>query len=533
VAQVPIASGAAQFASPAPEVTLVGAFAQPFDNAVATARTCYAPRIISPADVAKDPERRDRIARSTYEAGHHTTLQHAHFQFSLARVSRQFLWSFLHAHPFYNSEQVSQRYVEVRAGTFAVPPLEGEARTLFEDTLAMQMAAYQRLIEHLTPAAAREYYRIFPARKKNDGGAKDIKKKAQEIARYVLPVATYAHLYHTISALTLLRYYRICQQYDCPLETRLVVTRMVEEMLRHDPAFQTILEEPLALEDTPEFRHYAAAGESIDGALTPQAAARARTFAAEFDAELGGKVSVLVGSKPENQALVAQAVREVVGAPRATMTDEAAIRLALDPAANPLHGQAMTLTTLSKLSRALGHAHYTFKKRLSHTADSQDQRHRMTPGSRPILLAHLTGEPDYTVPELIKRSAAAETVYIDTMARAWDAIARLTVLGVPAEYVAYLLPNAVHVRFTESADLLHLHHKLKARLCYNAQEEIWRASLDEVRQIRDVDPLIARYLLPPCGLRLMTTTRPICPEGDKFCGVPVWKLRIDDYSRVI
>ena len=37
-----------------------------------------------------------------------------------------------------------------------------------------------------------------------------------------------------------------------------------------------------------------------------------------------------------------------------------------------------------------------------------------------------------------------------------------------------------------------------------------------------VDPIIARYLLPPCGLRKMTETRPICPEGDRYCGVPVW-----------
>ena len=95
------------FAGEAPRVELVNAFAAPFDNAVATARTCYSGAgIVRAEDVAARPEQRDRIAPSTYEAGHHTTLQHAHFQFALAGVSRQFLWSFLHAHPFYNSEQV-------------------------------------------------------------------------------------------------------------------------------------------------------------------------------------------------------------------------------------------------------------------------------------------------------------------------------------------------------------------------------------------------------------------------------------------
>jgi thymidylate synthase ThyX len=193
----------------------------------------------------------------------------------------------------------------------------------------------------------------------------------------------------------------------------------------------------------------------------------------------------------------------------------------------------MNVLTLSKLSRALHHASYTFRKKLSHAADSQDQRHRMTPASRPVLAAHLTDEPDYIVPELVARNAAAHNIYRDSMQRTWHAFARLGEMGVPAEHAAYLLPNAVAVRFTESADLVHLHHKLKSRLCYNAQEEIWRASLDEARQIREVEPIIGRYLLPPCGLRQMTAVRPLCPEGDRYCGVPVWKLSLDQYSRVI
>jgi thymidylate synthase ThyX len=215
------------------------------------------------------------------------------------------------------------------------------------------------------------------------------------------------------------------------------------------------------------------------------------------------------------------------------MSDEEAIALALDPRHNRYFGETMNVLTLSKISRALHHASYTFRKKLSHAADSQDQRHRMTPGSRPVLAAHLTDEPDYIVPELIRRQASAEHLYRDSMERTWKGIARLRELGVSEEFAAYLLPNAVAVRFTESADLVHLHHKLKSRLCYNAQEEIWRASVDEARQIREVEPTIGQYLLPPCGLRLMTKTRPLCPEGDRYCGVPVWKLSLDEYARVI
>jgi flavin-dependent thymidylate synthase len=517
----------APFRSTPPVVKLIGAFADPFDNAVATARTCYSSTgIISAAQVAKNPASRDRLARSIFAAGHHTTLQHAHFQFSLENVSRQFIWSFLHSHPFYNSEQVSQRYVEVKAGTYAIPALTDAQARVYAEAAEAQIRDYQRLIEALTPAAAREYYRLFPARAKHAASAKDVKKRAQETARYVLPVATFAYLYHTISGLTLLRYHRLCQQLDAPAETREVVRLMVDELLRHDPNFATVLEEPLPLEQTPEWTHF----HDRPAALRE---ADARAFAVEFDHELGGRVSRLVDRKAANEASVAQAVREVLGVPRARLTDEDALALALDPRQNPYFGETMNVLTLSKLSRALHHASYTFKKKLSHAADSQDQRHRMTPGSRPILAAHLSPEPDYVVPELVRRQAAAEHLYRDSMERTWRAITRLRELGVPAEEAAYLLPNAVAVRFTESADLVHLHHKLKSRLCYNAQEEIWRASVDEARQIREIEPTIGRYLLPPCSLRLMTQTRPLCPEGDRYCGVPVWKLSLDEYARVI
>src|SRR5881628_1797679 len=144
------------FLSPEPQVSVTNAFARPFDNVVATARTCYSGKGIVREDQVVDlaaPDelqaerrrRRDALARDLYQAGHHTTLQHAHFQFALSNVSRQFLWSFLHSHPFYNSEQVSQRYVTVKPGNYAVPPLSGQALAVYEDTVARQQQGYEDL----------------------------------------------------------------------------------------------------------------------------------------------------------------------------------------------------------------------------------------------------------------------------------------------------------------------------------------------------------------------------------------------------
>jgi flavin-dependent thymidylate synthase len=516
------------FSSPPPRVRLVHAFERPFENVVATARTCYSSKgIVTEDQASAKPERRDALARSIYQAGHHTTFQHAHFQFALENVSRQFLWSFLHSHPFYNSEQVSQRYVEVKSGNYAVPPMGAAEREIFETTARRQEAAYRRLTELLTPLAGERYFGLFPGRLRGDGRQKfggAIQKRAQEIARYVLPVATFAYLYHTVSGVTLFRYWRLCETYDAPAEQREVVSRMVAEVLRHDPLYEAILQDPLPLEETPEF----AAFEKL-----PRTTASGSEFRVEFDRELDGRVSRLVDWKANNEEILASSVREVLGVPRSALSDGDAIALVLDPGQNRILGETLTLTTHGKLSRALFHPSYTFRKKLSHTADSQDQRHRMTPASRPALPAYLSDEPDYVVPMLVGEVPEALALYETTMRETWDAIGELRSRGVPDEFAAYLLPNAVAIRFTESADLLNLHHKFAMRLCYNAQEEIWRASLDEALQIREVNPRIGPWLLPPCTLRHHAAVRPVCPEGDRFCGVVVWKIDAPEYRRAL
>ena len=528
MSSLPRSDRAFGFTSPAPRVRLVHAFERPFENVVATARTCYSAKgIVTEDQASARPERRDALAKSIYAAGHHTTFQHAHFQFALENVSRQFLWSFLHSHPFYNSEQVSQRYVEVKGGNYAVPPMGSAERDLFEATALAQQNAYQRLTELLTPLAGERYFGIFPGRTRGDGRkrfAGSVQKRAQEIARYVLPVATFAYLYHTVSGVTLFRYWRLCESFDAPAEQREVVGRMVEEVLRHDPLYETVLEEPLPLEETPEFALFQSLAESrpADG-----------EYRREFDRELSGRVSLLADWKANNEEILASSVREILGLPRSALSDDEAIRLVLDPSKNRLLGETLTLTTHGKLSRALFHPSYTFRKKLSHTADSQDQRHRMTPASRPALPAYLSEEPDYIVPMLVAEAPEADELYRRTMEGTWEAINRLRSRGVPDEYAAYLLPNAVAIRFTESADLLNLHHKFAMRLCYNAQEEIWRASLDEALQIRDVNPRIGPWLLPPCTLRHLAEVRPVCPEGDRFCGVVVWRQDATQYARTL
>ena len=344
-----------RFISPEPAVRLENAFTNPLKNLAATARTCYSDKGIIEED--QIGEGYERLAKSIYKAGHHTTLQHAHFQFTLNNVSRQFVWSFLHSHPFYNSEQVSQRYVAVAPGNFAIPPLRGEARDIYEKTITLQMQAYSRLCERLFPIVKEEYLRCFrsyekrarrgrgresdllqlelPIYKSARKMDKEVMKKAQEVARYVIPVSAFTYLYHTVNALTLFRYYRLCNQYDTPMEQRIVVGKMREEVRRAQPLYKTILEEPLDVEAMPEYQFFA----SHPQVLGPRIQKR---FLKEFDASLGGRLSRLVDYKQNNEATVAQSVREVLGLPssryrdKRRLSDYQALRLVLDPAQNNL-----------------------------------------------------------------------------------------------------------------------------------------------------------------------------------------------------
>ncbi|MGB6357303.1 MAG: FAD-dependent thymidylate synthase, partial [Candidatus Acidiferrales bacterium] len=75
--------------SAAPRVTLRNAFSHPYDSAIAAARTCYAPRLIQPEEITE--KQRVNIGAATFYSGHHTVYQHAHFEFGLENVSRQFV----------------------------------------------------------------------------------------------------------------------------------------------------------------------------------------------------------------------------------------------------------------------------------------------------------------------------------------------------------------------------------------------------------------------------------------------------------
>ncbi|HXJ16423.1 MAG TPA: FAD-dependent thymidylate synthase, partial [Candidatus Polarisedimenticolia bacterium] len=440
--------------------------------------------------------------------------QHAHFEFGLENVSRHFVWSFLHAHPFYNSEQQSQRYVRLDRAQAYIPPESpsfGPAeRAIYEKAIARAWDCYRELTTVLEPGARAilsDIWHVGPAShaKRVQKVARQSEKRAIEVARYVLPVAAFTTMVHTLSGIVLHRLWRMQAANDTPSEARHVIGEMVARVREVDPQFFDRFDIE-AMEELPEWRQPAHDGEG---------------FTREFDARLAGLTSRLVDFSPNALAAIAGAYRAVVGLTEAECSDADALDRVLDPARNPYRREALNVGMHAPMMRALEHAHFTFAKKISHTADSQDQRHRMVPAARPLLTLADTRSPDYITPMLVRENPRALEIYQRAMEEAWAAKNDLLDRGVPPEFALYLLPNAKAIRLVESGSLLHLLHKWTMRTCFNAQEEIYQSSIEEVEQVRDVFPALGRYIGPPCYLRAGVST-PICTEGSHFCGVKVW-----------
>ena len=231
-------------------------------------------------------------------------------------------------------------------------------------------------------------------------------KRAIEVARYVLPVAAFTTMVHTISGIVLHRLWRTTAASDTPSEARLVIGEMVERVREVDPQFFDRFDnEPM--DDPPEWQQPAHDGE---------------VFARDFDTRLGGLTSRLIDFSPRALAAVADAYRAVVGLTSSECPDAEAIDRMLNPARNPYRRETLNVGVHAPMMRPLQHANFTFAKKISHTADSQDQRHRMVPGSRPLLTLADTRSPDCIHSNaLIRDNPRALKIYEHAMEDAWAA----------------------------------------------------------------------------------------------------------------
>src|SRR5215472_1682951 len=256
-----------------PRITLRNAFSHPFDSAIAAARTCYSSRLIT-SDEITDKQRLN-IGAATFHSGHHTVYQHAHFEFGVENVSRQFVWSFLHAHPFYNSEQQSQRYVRLDHALACLPPdapgFGPAERAIYEDAVARAWGYYRELTGLLRDdarAILSDIWHIGPMShaKRLQKVERQAEKRAIEVARYVLPVAAATTMVHTLSGIVLHRLWRMAAASDTPAEARAVIGEMVARVRQVDPQFfERFDNAPMEQREMPEWAHTAGPGAASAG----------------------------------------------------------------------------------------------------------------------------------------------------------------------------------------------------------------------------------------------------------------------------
>src|SRR6202007_2307980 len=153
---------------------------------------------------------------------------------------------FLHAHPFYNSEQQSQRYVRLdRAQAYIPPPslfFDQTSRQIYEAAVARAWAYYRELSVLLVANARdilNDIWHIGPMShpKRLQKIERSAEKRAIEIARYVLPVAAFTTMVHTLSGIVLHRLWRMCAASDTPSEARAIIGEMVALVKNIDPQF--------------------------------------------------------------------------------------------------------------------------------------------------------------------------------------------------------------------------------------------------------------------------------------------------------
>ncbi len=423
----------------------------PTDVATSSARTCYSGKgLVLPIESA-EWKRKPELLISLLKSGHHTVFQHSHITMKISGISRHLIWRLLHSHNFYSSEQVSQRYAKVSEDSFYYPTAE------WKEFYLERFREYEKLSE-LLEKPIRE---VLPKFQK-----KSAKKKAMEIARYVLPQGVTAYMYHTVNLITLFRYISVSQDF------------------------------PEATKEAKEF------GELLEKRVL------------ELDSDLKSLVEFVKREKWEfpEVNLEGDEVYDIVG------------NLDFQISAN--YGGVLRSSQLLHDSGMVGG--FSSKSKISLSADAQNQRHRRSLGVRPLLEKDFREE--FYIPKIL--SGEILDFYLEAHQKIYKFF-KSQVAKIGFEEAIYALPNSHLISVFERTDWSSYHHKAQMRLCYNAQEEIFDMTYRQVEILREKDISGSEKLLPPCGVRAELGIHPICPEGERYCGIKVWKLDFEEYSRKI
>ena len=204
-------------------------------------------------------------------------------------------------------------------------------------------------------ASSRELWRLRERQSEAFGRnvRREAEKKAIETARYVIPIACHTAMVYTISGIVLHRLRRMAAACDAPDEARRVVERMVAEVERARPGL--LPRGRASRPSSPTRRVEAARGAA--GARRPGGARGLR--------QVARRAALAAGRLGRARARGGGRRRAPRARPRRALDDDEALALALDPARNRYRLDTLNVSSHAPLMRALDHAHYTFRKKLS------------------------------------------------------------------------------------------------------------------------------------------------------------------------
>ena len=183
-----------------------------------------------------------------------------------------------------------------------VPPLSGEALRRLRVRLSARLGSLRGASALLKDDALQilkelRYVRPTTNPERLKQIERDAEKRAIETARYVIPIAAFTSMVHTVSGIVLHRLHRMVNTSDAPYEARVVIGEMVRLVKEWDPV--------LLREGGPGADSKA----TICRRAVPAPRGDGDRFAAAFDARLNGRWSRLRDTSPEAEEIVAESVR--------------------------------------------------------------------------------------------------------------------------------------------------------------------------------------------------------------------------------
>ncbi|NOQ30444.1 MAG: thymidylate synthase [Helicobacteraceae bacterium] len=440
---------------------------KPSNVAVSAGRTCYFPNGIVAPEKSEGWARKDDLLKAMFKGGHHTTLMHTNITMLISDMSRHLIWRLLHSHTFYNSEQVSQRYAKMKIESFVYP--KGCDTKAWQNYYESCFKGYEELCEVLED----DVKAVTPKFRQ-----KDVKKKAQEMARYVLPGGMSAYLYHSVNIITLLRYIAVAQNLEeCGAEAKEFADIISEKLLELDSSLAPLIDH-------------------AKNSTVKQHKFDMNSIKEKHNIKTNDRVKVF----------------DVVGE--------------IDFEVDENYADVLRYSQMLHDGGVLGGFSTYIKHSLS--SDAQNQRHRRSPAVRPLIEQNYSR--DFYTPPIIAKNEKALKIYNNIMKNSYDFFEKQKEKLGFGEAI-YAITNAHNIELVERNDFSSYIHKTQMRLCYNAQQEVYDIVYEQSKQLRDMNIKGSENLLPPCAIRNSLGIRPICPEGDHFCGVKVWKLDFNEYKR--